>query len=57
MGSAICGGVISQTQFDSDPLAYMMSWYMEDSKFEAYQMIKNPKEKARFFNKHARSAI
>jgi len=58
MGSAICGGyVISETEFFKDPWLHMMGYYMEDNKFEAYQMIKNPKEKNRFFTRHAISAI
>lgn len=56
--SAICGGgVISETQFFKNPGLYMMSYYMPDHKFEAYQMIKNPKEKHKFFKRHAISAI
>lgn len=56
--SAICGGfVLSETEFFKDVWANMMGYYMEDNKYEAYQMIKNPKEKHRFFDKHARSII
>jgi len=54
----ICGGyVLSETEFFKDVELHMMGWYMEDNKYEAYQMIKNPKEKHKFFAKHARSVI
>jgi hypothetical protein len=55
---AICGRyVLSETEFFKDVELHMMGWYMEDNKYEAYQMIKNPKEKHKFFAKHARSVI
>lgn len=59
----ICGGVVSQSIFDSDPWAYMMCYYMVDDRFKEYQelkAIKQPwaeKEANRFFKKHAISAI
>ena len=57
---AICGGVVNKSLFDSDPLAYMMAWYMEDDKFAEYRVLKKTgkdKEATKMFNKYARSAI
>lgn len=62
-GGAMCGGVISQSMFDSDPMAYMMAYYMEDDKFELYKKYKNSQGKAdqksaqSLFKKYAKSAI
>jgi len=57
---AICGGVVSMSLFDSNPMAYMMSYYMPDDKFEVYRKLinsKKDKEATKLFNKYARSAI
>ena len=57
---AMCGGVISESLFNSNPGAYMMSYYMADDKFKKYVELKKSgkdKEATRFFNKHAYSAI
>ena len=54
---AMCGGVISESLFYSDPMAYMMSYYMEDEKFNEYKSIKDEKEKSKFFERYAISAI
>ena len=54
---AMCGGVVSQSMFDSNPMAYMMAYYMEDKKFAQYKKIKDKKEQHLFFEKYARSAI
>lgn len=59
-GGAICGGVISKSLFDSDPWAYMMSYYMEDRYFNQYRRQKQrglEKEAQLTFKKYARSAI
>ena len=59
-GGSICGGVISQSKFDSNPWAYMMMMYMPDKQFKKYvELIKDGKDKeaAKFSEKHARSAI
>jgi hypothetical protein len=54
---AICGGVISQSKFNSDPWAYMMCWIMDDDKFKEYQLIEDKKEKHKFFEENAISMI
>ena len=54
---AMCGGVISKSTFDSDPMAYMMAYYMEDDKFEEYKKMCVGKKKRAFFNAYAISAI
>ena len=56
-GGSLCGGVISKSTFDSNPMAYMMGYYMEDKDFEEYQKITDKKESYTFFEEHARSAI
>jgi len=61
-GGAMCGGIISKSMFDSDPWAYMMVYYMDDDRFEEYKTIcadktLPEKERRRFFDKYARSAI
>lgn len=35
-----CGGVISQSLFLSEPMAYMMAWVMPDKYFEKYKALK-----------------
>ena len=56
-GGAICGGVVSQSTFDSDPWAYMMAFYMPDEKYNEYITIKDKKLQSSFFKEYARSAI
>lgn len=59
-GSGICGGVISQSLFDSDPWAYMMAWVMPDKQFEKYKILKeagSDKEAEKVFNEYATSMI
>lgn len=59
-GGAICGGVISKTLFDSEPMAYMMSYYMEDKWFEEYKAAKekgDDKAANKLFDRYAMSAI
>ena len=56
----MCGGVISKSLFDSNPMAYMMAYYMEDEKFEEYVALKKAgkdKEATKLFEKYGRSAI
>lgn len=58
--SAICGGVVSETLFFSDPWAYMMAYRMPDKEFKQYQAaVKkgDKKEADRLFKKYAVSAI
>lgn len=54
---SMCGGVISQSLFESDPWAYMMAYYMEDEKFEEYRAEKDEKKRRELFKKYAMSAI
>lgn len=60
-GSAICGGVVKQSEFMKDPMRYMMAYIMPDDKFEEYVELKNKdwdgKEAKQLFDKYARSAI
>ena len=56
-GSAMCGGVVSQSEFDSDPWAYMMCYVMPDNRFEKYKKIKDPEAKKMYFDLYARSVI
>ena len=56
-GGVICGGVISESLFNSDPWSYMMSFYMPDEKYNEYITIKDSKLQHKFFEEHARSAI
>jgi len=59
----VCGGVVSESTFYSDPWTYMMCYYMPDDKFNEYRNlceIKQPwaeKDARQFFKKHAKSAI
>lgn len=60
LGGAICGGVIRQSLFDSNPWAYMMSYVMADDKFELYKQaqIRGDKKLAKkLFHEHAKSMI
>ena len=57
---AMCGGVISQTLFDSEPMAYLMAYVLPDDKFKEYAELKRSgkdKEATKIFNKFARSNI
>jgi len=54
---AICGGVISDSLFDTDPMAYLMCWTMPDDKFELYKNETNKKKKSALFDKYAYSHI
>ena len=57
---SICGGVIAQSLFDSDPMAYMMAWTLPDEHFKKYKKYKEngqDKEATRIFEKYAYSAI
>lgn len=58
--SAMCGGVISQSLFDSDPMAYMMAYTLPDEHFKKYKEYKEngqEKEASRIFDKYSYSAI
>jgi hypothetical protein len=55
--SAMCGGLISETKFLSDPWAYMMAWYMPDKQYARYVATKDEKKRKQLFDKYARSAI
>lgn len=57
---AMCGGVVNQTLFESDPMAYMMAYILPDDKFSAYMLAKktgNDKLAKQIFDNHAWSAI
>ena len=54
---AICGGVISESKYFSDPWAYMMAWILPDDKFKKYTEEKDEKKKRRIFERYAKSAI
>ena len=61
-GGSMCGGVISKTLFDSNPMAYMMAYYMDDEDFDLYKRLKSggsadQKAATDLFNKKAHSAI
>ena len=56
-GGAMCGGVVSKSLFDSDPMAYMMCYYLEDKYFEKYKAEKDAKKRHKIFEKYAHSAI
>ena len=32
-GGSVCGGVISKSMFDSNPMAYMMGYYIQNKHF------------------------
>lgn len=60
MSDAICGGLIKESLFFSNPGAYMMNTYMKDEDFDKYQeLIKNGDTVAarRFCDDHIRSGI
>ncbi len=54
--SAICGGVINQTEFYKDPTKYMMWFILPDEIFKRY-LKANDKERKQIFNKYAYSII
>ena len=54
---AICGGVISESKYLSNPWAYMMAWRLPDDKYAKYIAEKDEKKKRRIFEKYARSSI
>lgn len=57
---AICGGVVSQSLFDSDPWAYMMAYVMPDKAFKEYAKAKRAgmvKRAEQLFDQFARSVI
>ena len=58
-GGAMCGGVMSETEFFKDVEANMMAYYMKDENFEVYKKLrKGNKDAARkWFNKYAISFI
>lgn len=59
----VCGGVIAESLFNSDPWAYLMCYYLPDARFTEYKTLReNPqkwaqREADRFFKKYAKSAI
>ena len=60
MGDAICGGVVSESTFFSDPELYMMAYYMKEDKFVEYKKLKEEKkneEATKLFDKYDISAI
>ena len=57
IGGSICGGVISESKFQSNPWAYMMNYVMPDKWYKKYVATKDKKARERLFNKYARSII
>jgi hypothetical protein len=65
MGNAICGGVMSFSQFKKGMKKYgdyfgMMSYVMPDNKYKKYILFlkqNKQKEASKLFNKYARSQI
>lgn len=55
--SSMCGGVVSRSTFDSNPLTYMMAYYMDDDKFKEYKNEKDRKKQKILFEKYTHSAI
>lgn len=59
-GGSMCGGVVKESVFKADPMAYMMAWIMPDNYFKQYVAAKNKgddKKAKQLFDKHAWSAI
>jgi len=57
---AICGGVVKESEFMKDPMAYMMAYVMPDDKFVEYASLKDSykdKEAKKLFDEFAWSAI
>ena len=54
---AMCGGVISDSLFYSDPEAYLMCYSMPDDKFEEYKNETDEKKKKLLFKEYAYSHI
>ena len=63
ISGAICGGVMSDTEWHKDPWANMMAFRMPDDKFEIYKKLKSSKGSSdqksakEWFKKYAISAI
>jgi len=57
ISGAICGGVISESKFQSNPWAYMMAFVMPDKWFKKYVATKDKKAREQLFNKYARSIV
>lgn len=53
----VCGGVVSQSTFDSEPWAYLMAYVMPDKWFEKYAKEKDEKKAKLLFDKYAKSMI
>jgi len=57
---SLCGGVISESKFKSNPWADMMAYVMPDKQFNKYLVFKKQKkekEATKLFNKYAYSQI
>ncbi len=60
---AMCGGVMSFSQWQKDPMTNMMAFYMDDEKFEIYKNLRSKqgkearKKAEEYFKRHAISAI
>lgn len=57
---AICGGVVSQSKFFSDPGLYMLCFILPDPQYEKWLKLKElgkEKEAKRLFKKYSGSAI
>ena len=60
MGSAMCGGVVPESKFLKDPMAFMMCFVMKDKYYKKYiKLLKDGKKKeaSKIFNKYVWSVI
>lgn len=60
MKGAICGGVISESKFNEDPMAYMMALVLPDEWHEKYMKLIEEdkiKEAREIIERYARSMI
>ena len=54
--SAICGGIVKESEFEKNPEAYMMCFILPDKWYEKYvELLKEGKRKeaSKIFRKHA----
>jgi len=60
LDSAICGGVVPESEFLKNPEAFMMCFVMKDKHYKKYVKLleeEKKKEASKIFNKHAWSVI
>ena len=56
-GGSICGGIVSDSIFNSNPWAYMMAYRLPDKQYEKYVAEKDETKRKKIFDKYATSAI